>query len=62
MTLSVAAPGDTNPSDATAVIARAIMSVRLYVCLSVCQSYSGVWSRRMKIRSCSFLHQVGKSS
>jgi len=41
----------------TAVIARAILSV----CLSVRPSHFGVLSRRMKIRSCGFQRQVGKS-
>ena len=41
----------------TAVIARVILSVRL----SVLQSRSDVFFRRMKIRSCSFQRQVAKS-
>jgi len=41
----------------TAVTATAILSV----CPPVLPSHSGVLSRWMKVRSCGFQHQVGKS-
>jgi len=41
----------------TTVIARALLSI----CLFVCPPYSGVLSRRMKIQLCGFQHLVGKS-
>jgi len=40
----------------TAVLARGILSVRR---LSILPSHSGVSSRRMKLRSYAFQHQVG---
>jgi len=42
----------------TAVIARAILSIRPSLCPSVT---FGVLPRRMKIRSCYFQHQIGQS-
>ena len=36
--------------------------IRPAVCSSVLPSHSGVLSRRMKLRSCGFHHQVGQSS
>jgi len=45
----------------TTVIARAILSVCPTVCPSVRPTHFDVLSRRMKIRSCGFQHQVGQS-
>jgi len=44
----------------SAVLARGD-SVRLSARPSVCPSRSGIVSRRMKVRSCSFQHLVGHS-
>ena len=45
----------------SAVLATAISSVRLSVCLSVCQAHAGTLFRRIKIGSCDIHCEVAKT-